>query len=156
MTDPDRIAEGAAMLMAGIRRRHDMKTAGQTIGAQWSDFMAGEPLPNRTGDAVYGIMCQSDMGAGTFEYMTAVEVSSFPREGVADPLEIPAQPYAVFVHGGHVSQIGDSWQNAFGWAKQSDYEHAAAPPFERYGPGYDVEKGKGDIELWIPVRPKAS
>ena len=152
---PDRMEEGPARLMAGLRRFHEMANAGMTIGPQWQDFAALCPIPNVVEGAAYGINCQYDMQAGRFEYMTAVEVSAFPEDGKYDRLRMEPALYAVFAHPGPVMSIGDTWTGIFrDWLPASDYTAHEVPCYERYGPGYDAEKGEGDIEIWFPVLKK--
>jgi predicted transcriptional regulator YdeE len=37
----------------------------------------------------------------------------------------------------------------------SAYERVDAPNFERYDEAFDPKTGAGEVEIWIPVRPKA-
>ena len=53
-------------------------------------------IPGQIGSVAYGVCCNSD-GAGNFDYIAGVEVSSFAD--LADEfsrIQIPAQTYAVF------------------------------------------------------------
>lgn len=151
--EPHRYEEGSAMKLAGLRRTHKAAEAPQTVGAQWGDLMGKAPVPNQTGDAAYGAYAQVDMAAGTFEYMTGAEVTAFPDDPSYDRMELEPHTYAVFAHAGHISGIGQTWQAVFAWlAASADHEDAHAAPFERYGPGYDAQKGEGDVEIWMPVR----
>ena len=93
-----------------------------------------------------------------FTYWTGVEVSSG-----ADLLsefttaDVPALRYAIFPHEGHISKIRDTidaiWNK---WLPTSGHAPVTGKrdlPYmlERYGEGYDPQKGIGDVELWIPV-----
>lgn len=79
-----------------------------------------------------------------------------PAEFVA--AEIPAARYAMFPHEGHVSQMRYTFNAIFTeWLPKSGLEpdrDAKGIPFclERYGPGFDPQKGEGNIEIWVPVR----
>lgn len=138
------------MLLAGLRRRHDFDAASRDVPKQWVEFNSWQPLANRAGPGSYGVMCGVDPTG--FEYMCAVEVSSLEGlpEGVGR-MRVPAQHYAVFAHGGHVSSIRDTWDRAFRWLEDGAYESAHKPDFELYGPRYDPVTMQGGIEIWIGV-----
>ena len=148
---PVRFEAGRPMLLAGLRRRHEFAAAEAGIAAQWREFMAGHPVPGRVGPELYGVMGLAD-GTG-FDYMCGVEVESFaglPAE--TGRMRVPAQRYAVFVHG-EGAPLRATWQGAFEWLAAGPYESAHAPDFELYAPGSDPLSGGGEIEIWVGVVP---
>jgi AraC family transcriptional regulator len=114
-------------------------------------------IPGQVGRVAYGVA--SAVGPHGCDYTAGVEVHEF---GKLPPdfarLTIPANRYAVFAFGEHVSQLANfideilrGWLPASGLAPQ----HASLGTpvfFERYGEGFDPEAGKDDVELWVPVR----
>jgi len=91
---------------------------------------------------------------GEVDYLAGVEVSSFaglPAE--LTQLTVAPQRYAVFAHGGHISEISRTWMDIFNvWLPQSGCELAAAPSFECYGEAFDPEVAIGNVEIWIAVK----
>jgi predicted transcriptional regulator YdeE len=73
-------------------------------------------------------------------------------------VEAPARLFAVFPFEEHVSRLGETvnaiWER---WLPSSDYEKDIVPGapdlVERYGLGFDPATGKGDITIWIPIKP---
>ena len=68
-------------------------------------------------------------------------------------LRIPAQPYAVFLHTGHISKMRPSVHTVFNrWVPELGLEMGVFPSFiERYGMEFDPETGMGEVELWVPL-----
>lgn len=151
--EPDRIVEGRAMLLGGLRRVHSFAGAAESIPAQWQAFGQLGPLPGQQGTAAYGAMCGADPQAQTFEYMTGVEVAALdalpPEYG---RMRIPAQRYAVFIHRGHASTLHATWNAIWNeWLPRSGYQPANTPEFEVYGEGFDFRTGSGVIEIWASI-----
>jgi AraC family transcriptional regulator len=150
--DPERFAEGGAMLLAGLRRRHVFTAAQQGIAAQWREFLAAGDVPGRIGAAYYGAMCGSD--ATSIDYMCAVTVESFaglPPE--AGRMRVPAQRYAVFRHDGRAKTLASTWLEILAWLEQGRYRSAEAPDFELYPPGVDPLQPLDGAEVWVGVLP---
>lgn len=146
-----RFETGRPMLTAGVRRTHRFQDAARDIPRQWDEFNA---LTIPGGAVAYGVMCGSDLAAGTFEYMAAREVTAFealpPELG---RVRIPEARYAVFDIP-DVGSIQPVYQAVYSrWLPTSGYRNANSPDFERYGPGFDPNSGVGDIELWWPIEP---
>ena len=130
-----------------------MPDAETSVPEQWRAF---RPLGihSASGRTAYGAICGTT--ADGFEYLTGVEVDSF--DGLAPDvgrMRIPAQQYAVFAHGGHISELGALWQHIWrDWLPQAKYEDAETPPFERYDAWFNADTGEGGFEIWFPVRKK--
>ena len=115
-------------------------------------------IPGQVGTVAYGVAASiSEQGACT--YTAGVEVSDFsqpPAEFAR--LTIPANKYAVFSHHAHVDKLADTidqilkkWLPASGLALEN--RPAGTPVFfERYGENYNPKLGKGDVEVWVPIR----
>lgn len=150
---PDRIAEGRAMLLGGLRRPHAFRTAQETMAAQWQAFQAMGMPPGRQGTAAYGVICGADPAAETMEYMTGVEVASLaelpPEYG---RMRVPPQRYAVFTHRGHTSTLRETWDAIWRWLPGSGYASAQTPDFEIYDDRFDPATGTGEIEIWVPIQ----
>ena len=144
MTEP-RFEHRPAMLLAGLRRQHDMQTAPQQIPAQWEAFDA-TPL-RHTQTVRYGVTCSFDGATQRMEYMCAVEVSSFDDlpDGTGR-LRVPDMQYAVFTHAGPPQGIPATWGRAMHWLTTNGrWEDAHTPTFERYAE-------QMLCEIWLPVR----
>jgi AraC family transcriptional regulator len=151
--EPDRIVEGPAMLLAGLRRHHSHGGAAQSIPEQWQALREMGTLPGQQGMAAYGAMCGADPAAQTFEYMTGVEVASFdslpPGMG---RMRVPAQRYAVFMHRGPAATLHATWNAIWHqWLPSSGYRMANTPEFERYDERFDPATGSGVIEVWASI-----
>jgi AraC family transcriptional regulator len=151
--EPDRIVEGRAMLLGGLRRVHSFGGAAESIPAQWQAFQQLGRLPGQQGTAAYGVMCGADLQAQTMEYMTGVEVAALealPRE--YGRMRIPAQRYAVFIHPGHVSTLHTTWDAIWNeWLPRSGHRPANTPEFEVYGERFDFRTRSGVIEVWASL-----
>lgn len=150
---PPRFEAGRTLLVAGLGERYSFET-NQGIPLLWQRFVPyiGN-IPGQVGDLTYGVCCNSD-GAGNFEYVAGVEVSSFdepPPE--LRRVRIPAQRYVVFTHREHISAIRGTWYTIWNqWLPASGYEVADAPDFERYDERFDPQSGTGEVEIWLPLK----
>ena len=67
-------------------------------------------------------------------------------------LKVSAQKYAVFRHHDHIAGIRATYTVIWSkWFRESGYQAAAAPNFERYGPEFNPITGTGGLEIWIPI-----
>lgn len=96
---------------------------------------------------------------GSCEYVAGVEVSDLsklPSEFAW--LSLPAHRYAIFAHHEHVSKLGETIGAIRSkWLPGSGAEAARDPKgtpafFERYGEGFNPQEGKGDVEVWVPIK----
>ena len=153
--DSPRFENGQAMLIAGLRGHFtDANWAG--IPAQWDRLVSFGKIPGAVGPVHYGLCFNLP---GGFDYLCGVGVAGVPGlPAEFSHANIPAQKYAVFTHHEHVAKLHDTldtiWRH---WFPSSGHEIAlpanGAPGFfERYGPGFNPVSGKGDIEVWIPVK----
>jgi AraC family transcriptional regulator len=150
---PPRFETGKPLLIAGLGERYDYEGSAAVPG-QWRRFhQTMDAIAGRIGKVAYGVCCNGD-DAGNFDYVAGVEVSDFsdlPRE--FQRVRIPAQRYAVFTHGEHISTIrrtvGTIWNH---WLPASGMKAADAPNFERYDEKFDPVTGNGGLEIWVPVR----
>jgi AraC family transcriptional regulator len=148
-----RFVIGKPLLVAGVGDRfsHDN---GAGIPGLWQRFhQAVEGIPGRIGNVAYGVCCNGD-DAGNFDYIAGVEVADFsdlPRE--FSRVRIPAQKYAVFTHGDHISTIRRTVNTIWNhWLPASGFEIADAPNFERYDENFDPQTGNGGLEIWVPIK----
>jgi len=151
--DPPRIETGRTLLVAGLGQRYRFET-NQGIPQQWEKFAPHiGHVAGQVGNVTYGVCCNAD-GAGNFEYVAGVEVTSFddvPAE--FSRVRVPAQRYAVFSHREHISRLRATCHAIWNkWLPGSGYEHADAPDFERYDERFDPRTGNGVVEIWVPIR----
>lgn len=155
---PTRFENGEEMLIAGSSAGYTFKEIQKAftgIPAQWQRFgpRAAE-IADQTRGVSYGITYDIVQGE-SFRYLCGVEVSSITNiPDDLDQLRLQPQRYAVFVHGGHVSEIRDTIDAIFHeWLPQSDEQFADGADyyFERYGDEYDARTGAGGFEICIPV-----
>jgi AraC family transcriptional regulator len=151
--EPPRFENGRMLLIAGLGERYTFET-NHGIPRQWERFLPYlGTIPGQVGRTAYGVCCNGD-GAGNFDYIAGVEVSSFDDmpDGFSR-VRIPAQRYAVFSHRDHVSRIRAAFYTIWNrWLPASNHEHADAPDFERYDERFDPRTGTGTVEIWLPVR----
>lgn len=106
----------------------------------------------------YGVCFPTALDDENFDYMAAVPVENFgtvPEGMVART--VPAHKFAVFTHKtGEDSLHNDlqkSVQYIWGtWLPNSGYEHAKVPDFELYDERMDPMTGKGEFDLYLPVK----
>jgi len=146
-----RFVNHPGMLLAGLRQTHALASAQQSIPAQWQQFR-DQVLPQLPAhSARYGAIGGADHQQ--MDYLCAVEVEHFDDvPDITDRMHVPAQHYAVFTHSGSISGIAQSWQTIMETLMPELGLHdARTPPFELYDERYDVEKGEGLVEIWIPI-----
>jgi Uncharacterized protein conserved in bacteria len=151
-----RFVRRGPMALAGIRE-HFTEATMSGIPALWSRFapLLGA-VPGEIEGAAYGVCVRPCEGGSGFDYMAAVEVDGSAATEDLDRLEVPALEYAVFEHVGHVSKVVGTiegiqreWMPRLRRALAEDDD---VPAFlERYGRGFDPVRGRGDIEIWVPV-----
>ena len=149
---PPRLLDRGPMLLAGLLEHYrdgDMSA----IPNQWQRFGGWlDNVPARKGTAAYGVVFPGGDGDIT-DYVTAVEVADFnnlPPE--LSPVRLPAQRYAVFAHGGHISEIRSVWRAIWTeWVPNPVRKIAEAPFFELYPESFDVQTGAGGFEIWLPI-----
>ena len=147
-----RLEEGAAMLLVGLRQEHRFANAPLQIPAQWDAFRRRRPIEGEVEGVTYGAMCATYLEREAFEYMTAVEVSSF--DGVPAELgrmRVPSALYLVFEHAGHITSIQSTWAAVHRYLPSCGYRLANTPDFERYDARYDANTGMGVVEIWVPI-----
>lgn len=151
LPEPRIVAAGPILLAGVLEHYRDDALAG--IPTQWRRFSPwfGQ-IPAQRRDVSYGVVCNAD-DLGTIDYLTAAEVTDFadtPAELMR--LRLPRQPYAVFAHGGHVTEIMGLWRAIWGeWVPRSGRALADAPFFEFYPEAFDPDTGLGGFELWMPL-----
>lgn len=118
------------------------------IPAQWQALNA-RAHDVEFGGTAYGISYDMN-GSGDFRYLAGVETRKTP-DGM-DVVDIPAHRYAVFIHSGHISDLPKTiytiWNKAL---PDAGLQPAQAPEFEVYDARFEVETGRGDVEVWVPV-----
>jgi len=148
-----RFVTGPARLIAGISERYSFSdTAG--IPLQWQRFgpHIGH-VPDQRGMICYGV-CYNHTENCQFDYLCGVGIAR------ADDLpngftlvRLMEQTYAVFTHRGHISAIPQTistiWQK---WLPESGYQLIEAPDFELYDQRFDSQTGRGEVEIWLPIR----
>nr|WP_277347004.1 GyrI-like domain-containing protein [Sphingomonas sp. G-3-2-10] len=143
------MVDGAALHLAGIRRRHAPGKMPAESRRQWMDLVALGNLPGQVSQIAYGLHLEAP-DAATVDYFTAVEVAGF--DGLPDTVErmiLPAQRYAMFAHDGHVN-------DARTLRARIAAEHGGkfgTPDFERFHESFDPISATGRIELWFPLAP---
>lgn len=150
-----RFADDRERLVAGFNQRYTYQNMGD-IPALWQRFAPHiNATDQQVGTVCYGLIHGNDDSG--FEYMAALDVST--AEGLPEGFttyKIPAQRYAVFPHDGHVSELSKTIDFIFhDWLPGSGMEPTGQPDlYERYGPDFDPAIGRGDVEVWVPIKPK--
>ena len=152
MTEKPSFYTSPGFYVAGLSERHQIADLADVLPAQWRRFMEMQELPG-IGDAYYGIIEGMDPDEGILDHLCGVEVADIDNlPDNADRMYIPEAEYAVFTHNGATDTLGDSWAYIMEDALPNmGLQIGGTPSFERYGPGYDPTKRKGDIEIWVPI-----
>lgn len=154
-----KIMNAGPLLLAGMRESLDQHSA-QTIPLLWQKFSPFiGATPHQVGQNCYGICAASYANQNIFFYMAALEVSDFTALPAAlNPMQLPAQRYAVFSHNGHVSRIKETVDAIFDqWLPQAQaqmklcHDNHTLHFIERYSKDYSPETGLGGIEIWLPI-----
>lgn len=154
-----RFERAGALRIAGLRSHFTSASLGE-IPALWRRLVSLGKVPGRSSPVDHAVVLPH---AGGCDYLAGFEVSEsaeLPPDFAR--IEIPANEYAVFSHDGHVSTLNNTFDSVFrNWLPTSGFEMAAigsGEPYvlERYGERFDPATGRGDIEIWIPVRPRSS
>lgn len=150
---PPRFETRAGFAVAGLRERFDDRSVAGIPGlwARLAPFL-GAVRPAEPGVA-YGV-CDYDPATGLIDY--AAGVAPAPGADLPEGFEtvrLPAARYAVFTHRGHVSELRTTMQAIFdAWLPASGETAAESPDFERYDARFDPASGRGEVELWIPLK----
>ena len=147
-----RFEHGKEIVVAGLNESYAFEDRGK-IPMQWELFVPKiGKVPGRIGQISYGVCWNVSPGRG-FEYLSGVEVkdaTKLPAEFTT--VRLPASEYAVFMHGDHVSAIGNTidkiWKD---WMPQAGLNIATSPCFERYTEEFNPQTGRGGMEIWIPL-----
>jgi len=145
-----RMEEGKALVIAGVQGRYSKATIGD-IPKLWALFnTCFKDIKKRVGGVTYGV-CHNPHH-DEFDYLAGVQVPS--KDDVPSNfkyVEIPARRYAVFPHYGAVQALAQTYERImFEWLPHSGFKVAGAD-FERYSADFDVKKGTGTVEVWVPV-----
>jgi AraC family transcriptional regulator len=131
----------------------------QTIPDLWEAFAPrmGE-IAGRIEGLTYGVCFPPALGDEAFDYMAALSVASFDTvpEGMV-ARTIPAHKFAVFTHKTGKDTLHNDLQKSVQyiwgtWLPNSGYEHAKVPDFELYDERMDPLTGKGEFDLYIPIK----
>ncbi|QJI33325.1 GyrI-like domain-containing protein [Pseudomonas sp. ADAK13] len=147
--------EGKALVIAGVQGRYSKATLGD-IPKLWELFdSCFKEIKQRVGGVTYGVCYNAKHDE--FDYLAGVEV---PTKGDVpsnfESIEIPAHRYAVFPHFGPVQALAQTYERImFEWLPGSGYKVIGAD-FERYSADFDVGKGTGSVEIWIPIKAESA
>lgn len=139
--------------IAGMGGRFTFETNEGIVGL-WQAFAPyiGQ-VPDQVDGHTYGLCCNPGED-GSFEYIAGAQVArseSLPAH--FRYFKLAEQRYAVFRHEGHVSTLHQTFFTIFNqWLPESDHELADAPEFEQYSPDFDPTRGKGYVDVWIPLK----
>lgn len=151
--DPPRFEQGSLMRIAGLSATYDHETR-KNIPAQWDRFTRFEKtIPGRIGESTYGV-CSNFHGPGCFDYLCGVEVdgSNELPDGLTR-IRVPAQRYAVFTHRGPIAEIAAVFDHIWNhWLPTSGCKSVETPCIECYSEDFDAAKGRGTVEIWIPIK----
>lgn len=149
-----RIVARPAFRIVGLQYRGN--NANDEISQLWRDFwprhaaITGGEAP----DAAYGVISDFDEERGEFRYIAGVETgagASVPEDMAT--IDVPAATYAVFDC--TLPTIRPTIDKIYGtWLPASEYTRAPGPELELYDERFDMEHGKLDMAVWVPVVPR--
>lgn len=149
---PEIKTRGAFRVM-GIGARCSFEN-NSAIPGLWQTFNAREgEVEDPVSWAAIGVCCDGD-GKGNFRYVAGYEVGpKTARPKGMDDVTVPAGRYAVFTHSGHIGDFAKTvytiWNKAL---PDAGLEPRMAPDFELYDQRFNADTGRGEVEIWIPVR----
>lgn len=154
-----RLEHGRPMMIAGLRG-HITEDPGAEIPRQWQRFSRylGR-IPDQASDDTFGVCFPLSAQSCGFDYLSGVEV--FRTTGLPEEFSmamIPAHRYAIVPHEGHVSELRETVHAIYDrWLPENGYEPARSEAdeplfFERYGVNFSAQTGRGDIEVWVPIK----
>ncbi len=119
------------------------------IPAQWQAFNAREEeLTGIAAPVAYGVCHGGDEDG--FSYLAGMQATDGPADMIR--LTVHGGQYAVYTHSGHISDLPRTvraiWTSGL---SEAGLIPVKAPDFERYGADFDVESGRGSVEIWIPI-----
>lgn len=159
VTMKPRIMEKDEFKIVGLGEDFNDKTK-HNIPKLWGVFSKKmKTIPNRKGNVAYGICISPNINEGDFTYISAVEVNNLKDipKGMIGKI-IPKQNYAIFtmklqkdIHEDIQKTIKYIWDT---WLPKSGYEYAGTPDFELYDERFNGRTMAGEIDIYIPVKPR--
>ena len=150
------IADKGPFFLAGLREFRTFRER-SGIPGQWQRFGPHvASASNRAGGDSFGVCFAPSNGEEGFDYLTAIAVKSL--DDLPEDLSgarIAKRRYAMFKHDGHVSTIGATCAAIFGeWQPKSGLtlEHDPFFLIEYYGPSFQIDTGRGGMEVWAPIK----
>jgi AraC family transcriptional regulator len=128
------------------------------IPALWPTFVArlAEIRAAAEPDVSYGVMKNDPARRDVLDYMAAISVSrveAIPPGMVS--FVLPAGRYAAFRY--PLSELGRGFDEIFSHRLPgSAYEQIDGPYFERYDEAFDPANPRSEVEIYIPVRRRAT
>ncbi len=151
--NPPRIEQQRVFIFAGLKGRFGCGAVAE-IQELWRRFEAHiRRVPGETEGAAYGVAYNWGDEAA-FDYMAAVEVQAgADLEPGLERLVVEPASYAVFVHDGHVSDVGRTMQAIYSEGlPAAGLEPSDGARLERYGLEFDPATGEGSFEVWVPLK----
>jgi len=149
---PNRVLEIGELHLVGMRETFTPETLTQ-IPTLWGKFVPRLPeiRDRKKGWVTYGA-CRATSDK-KIEYTAAVEVvHSVPAPDGLTAFTIPAGPYAMFTHVGHIRDIGATWNTIMDvWMKEDGYIHRNSYDFELYDQRWSPKTGEGEVDIYIAI-----
>lgn len=152
------LRESGPIHLVGLRKRIEGLPS-SVIPGFWQKFSPYRGwIPGQIDRTSYGALLEGLQGENSFDYLTAVEVSSLDKIGPDwDHFQIPRQRYAIFPHRDHVSELRQTLHSIFAHSlpalNLAAKRRSAETPLllERYDANFNLDTGWGNIEVWVPV-----
>ncbi|MFO1016907.1 MAG: GyrI-like domain-containing protein [Hyphomonadaceae bacterium] len=155
-----RFVDSPALYIVGLAKRYPRDQLSLIphlweILSEQMQFMSG-----RVGGKTYGVWYDVlKPGGGPMIYGAGVLTGEFaPVHLNFSRFNLPAQRYAVFPHKGAAADIRRTVDAIFTeWLPKSGKQHhvqaeGAADFFECYSEDFDRTTGRGEIEIWVPIK----
>lgn len=149
-----RIEEHGPFQFAGLKDKYLENELG-VIPGLWQSFSPYiKELKGVYDSNAYGISYKHN---GNSTYMCALnfrDLSQIPKN--FSILNIRKQLYAIFTHKEHIADIKDTYLYIWNeWLSSSKFIcDETSPRFECYPSLFDDFSGFGDVEIWIPIKPR--
>lgn len=137
-----------AISISGVSVEIDYDDVWQADSVWQEYFKRTESVP----DVTYGV-CQGTVAGNALSSRLTYLAGHEGRDDRFVQVSLESGQYAVFKHSGDLKDIITTlkyiWQI---WVPRNNITLREVPDFEVYGPKFDQQSLKGEIEIWLPVK----
>ena len=137
---------------------NSVESNGEKIGKLWGELMAIlQKTPLLVGLPRVGAMAfqnPNDLNAAQDYFAGVIFESEMEQPSGLIKREIPSGDYAEFVHSGHPSEVGKTFQFIYGtWLPNSGRKRTKGDEYALYPTSFDPNADGAGIRIYIPLEP---